>query len=119
MGRKAVRGMKAIRSMSKEERKVMSVEIRKRCVEICKQFELDYDTMAIYILHFYYGFGEKRIKEYHKHLVRERAELKEWYGSDKGQDETDIHFFAMREKLKAKGIDVEAISKEVMLSAKK
>ena len=111
--------MKAIRSMTKEERKAMDNEIRKRCVEICNQFELDYDTMAIYILHFYYGFGEKRIKEYHKHLVEERAELKEWYGADKSQEDSDIHFFAMREKLKAKGIDVEEISKEVMSSVKK
>ena len=111
--------MKAIRSMSKQERKAMDSEIRKRCVEICNQFELDYDTMAIYILHFYYGFGKKRIKEYHKHLVRERAELKEYYGADKSQEDSDIHFFAMREKLKAKGIDVEAISKEVISSVEK
>ena len=41
--------MKAIRSMTKEERKAMDSEIRKRCVEICNQFELEYDTMAIYI----------------------------------------------------------------------
>lgn len=106
--------MKAIRSMTKEERKAMDSEIRKRCVEICNQFELDYDTMAIYILHFYYGFGEKRIREYHKRLVQERAELKEWYSADYGQEDSDIHFFVMRQKLKEKGIDVEKISRELM-----
>jgi hypothetical protein len=106
--------MRAIRSMNKQERKAMDVEIRKRCVEICEQFELDYDTMAIYILHYYYGFGEKRIREYHKHLIQERAELKKHYGADYGQEDSDIHFFAMREKLKERGIDVEKIRNELM-----
>lgn len=106
--------MKAIRSMNKQEKKAMDSEIRRRVVEICNQFELDYDTMAIYILHFYYGFGEKRIRKYHKSLIQERAELKEWYSADYGQEDSDIHFFAMRQKLKEKGIDVEKISRELM-----
>lgn len=108
--------MRAIRHINKEEKKVMDAEIRKRCVEICDQFELDYDTMAIYILHYYYGFGEKRIREYHKHLIRERAELKEHYSANYSKEEdTDIHFFAMRQKLKERGIDVEKIRNELML----
>lgn len=37
--------MKAIRSMTKEERKAMDSEIRRRCVEICNQYEIDYDTI--------------------------------------------------------------------------
>lgn len=106
--------MKAIRSMSKEERKAMNAEIRRRCVEICERYELDYDTMAIYILHFYYGFGLKRIKEYHRRLIKERNELKAWYSADNTQEDSDIHFFAMRQKLKDKGIDVEAIQNELM-----
>jgi hypothetical protein len=106
--------MKAIRHINKQEKKLMDGEIRKRCVEICNQYELDYDTMMIYILHFGYGFGLKRILEFHKTLVKERNELKEWYGADKSQEDSDIHFFAMRQKLKDKGIDVEAIRDEVM-----
>lgn len=104
--------MKAIKSMTKEERKAMNSEIRRRVVEVCNQFELDYDTMAIYILHFYYGFGEKRIRDYHRVLMRERKELKEFYESD--EKDPDIHFFAMRQKLKEKGIDVEKIRDELM-----
>lgn len=104
--------MKAIRHMTKQERKAMNAEIRKRCVEVSNQYELDYDTMAIYILHFYYGFGEKRLIDYHRHLVQERNELKEFYESD--DKDPDIHFFAMRSKLKEKGIDVEAIRDLVM-----
>jgi hypothetical protein len=100
--------------MTKEERKAMDVAVRNACLETCEKFELDYDTMAIYILNVFYGFGEKRIREYHRTLIKEREELKRFYSADVGQDETDIHFFAMREKLKAKGIDVEKIRNELM-----
>ena len=110
--------MKAIRSMTKDERRAMNSEIRAKCVEICNKYELDYDTMMVYILHFGYGFGAKRLLEFHKTLVKERNELKEWYGADNTQEDADIHFFAMREKLKAKGIDVEKIRDEVMRDAK-
>ena len=34
--------------------------------------------------------------------------------ADYGEEDPRIHFFAMREKLKEKGIDVEAIRDEVM-----
>lgn len=106
--------MKAIRSMTKEEKKARDASIRSACLEICEKFELDYDTMAIYILHTFYGFGEKRIREYHRTLIKEREDMKRFYSADVGQDEADIHFFAMREKLKAKGIDVEKIRNELM-----
>ena len=106
--------MKAIRSMTKEEKKARDASIRNAVLEVCNKFEIDYDTMAIYILHFFYGFGEKRIREYHRTLIKEREELKRFYSADVGQDEADIHFFAMREKLKARGIDVEKIRNELM-----
>lgn len=109
--------MKAIRSMTKEEKKVRDAEVRKACVEICNKFEVDYDTMMIYILHFAYGFGNKRIREFHRTLIKEREELKKWYSAEIGQNESDIHFFAMRQKLKDKGIDVEAIREEILKEA--
>lgn len=68
--------------------------------------------MAIYILHNFYGFGAKRIEEYHRHLIRERNELKAFYEAD--DKDPDIHFYAMRQKLKADGIDVEALSEKLM-----
>lgn len=109
-----MRGLKAIRSTTKEEKKARDAEIRQACLNICNKFEIDYDTVMIYILHFYYGFGDKRIREFHRTLIKEREEMKKWYSADKGQNESDIHFFAMRQKLKDKGIDVEAIRTEIM-----
>ena len=104
--------MKAIRHITKEEKRLRDAEIRKQCVAICNKFEIDYDTVMIYILHYYYGSGLKRIKEFHKTLIKERNELKEFYMAD--DKDADIHFYAMRQKLKAEGIDVEAIREELI-----
>lgn len=104
--------MKARRVVSGEEKRIRDKEIQKQCVTICNKFEVDYDTVMIYILHYYYGFGLKRIKEFHKTLIKERAELKEFYQAD--DKDPYIHFYAMRQKLKADGIDVEAIREELM-----
>jgi hypothetical protein len=109
--------MNAIPHRTKSEKRALQKEIQKQCVATCNQLELDYDTMQIYIQFFYKKWPLEEIIDYHKVMVRERNELKEFYEAD--DKDPDIHFFAMREKLKAKGIDVEAISKEVMLSAKK
>lgn len=105
--------MKAIRSMSKEERKAMNAEIRRQCVEMCSQFELDYDTMIVYVMHFKFGYGPKRIRELMKTIEKERKELKEHYCSEEYNDST--HFFAMREWLKKDGIDVEKMHDEIIL----
>ena len=104
--------MKAIRSMTKEERKAMNAEIRKRCVEVSNQYELDYDTMQIFVLFFHKKWPLEEIIDYHRVMVRERNELKEFYEAD--DKDPDIHFFAMRSKLKEKGIDVEAIRDLIM-----
>lgn len=106
--------MNAIRSMTKEEKKARNAAVRNAVLETCNKFEIDYDTVMIYILHYYYGFGDKRIREFHRTLIKEREEMKKFYSADVGQNETDIHFFAMREKLKSEGIDVEAIRNELM-----
>jgi hypothetical protein len=107
--------MKARRQMTSQERKIMDKEIQKHCVEVSDQFELDYDTAQIFALYTYLGLGKKRITEFHKHMVKVRNELKEFYCAD--DKDPDIHFFAMRQKLKEKGIDVEAIREEVMREA--
>lgn len=109
--------MKARPHRTCAEKRAMKKEIQKQCAEICNQFELDYDTVQIYIQFFYKKWTLEEIIDYHKVLVKERNELKEFYEAD--DKDPDIHFFAMREKLKAKGIDVEAISKEVMSSVEK
>lgn len=44
-----------------------------------------------------------------------REELKKFYEAD--DEDPYIHFFAMREKLKADGIDVEAIRNDLMKEA--
>jgi hypothetical protein len=45
-------------------------------------------------------------------MIKERNELKEFYMAD--DKDPDVHYYAMRQKLKAEGIDVEAIREELM-----
>jgi hypothetical protein len=101
--------------MTAQERNAMNKEIQRQCVAASEQFELDCDTVQIFALYTYLGLGKKRITEFHKHMVKVRNELKEFYCAD--DKDPDIHFFAMRQKLKEKGIDVEAIREEVMREA--
>lgn len=103
--------MKAIRSMSKEERKAMNAEIRRQCVELNSQFELDYDTMIVYVMHYEFGFGPKRIRKLLETITKERAALKEFYCTEKYDD---THFYAMREWLKRDGIDIEKLQEELI-----
>jgi hypothetical protein len=104
--------MKAIRSMSKEERKAMNAEIRMQCVKMCEQFELDYDTMIAYVFNIELGYGEKRLKELFAKIIEARKELKEFYECDERNDDT--HFYAMREHLKHNKIDIEKIRDEIL-----
>lgn len=104
--------MKAIRSMSKEERKAMHAEIRRQCVEMCSQFELDYDTMIVYVMHYEFGFGPKRIRKLLETIVKERKALKEFYCDEKYNDNT--HFHVMRNWLKNDGIDIEKMQEEML-----
>jgi hypothetical protein len=104
--------MKARPHRTCAEKRALKKEIQKQCAEICNQFELDYDTVQIYIQFFYKNWTLEEIIDYHKVLVKERNELKEFYEAD--DKDPDIHFFAMRSKLKEKGIDVEAIQELVM-----
>lgn len=107
--------MKARQHMTAQERNAMNKEIQRQCVAASEQFELDYDTAQIFALYTFFGLGKKRITDFHKHMVKVRNELKDFYCAD-DKDPT-IHFFAMRQHLKEKGIDVEAIRDEVMKEA--
>jgi hypothetical protein len=104
--------MNAIPHRTKSEKRALQKEIQRQCAATCEQFELDYDTMQIFIQFFHQKMPLEEIIDYHKVMVRERNELKAFYEAD--DKDPDIHFFAMRQKLKDKGIDVEAIRDEVM-----
>ena len=104
--------MKAARSMTKQERKIMEKQIQRGCVEVSNKYELDYDTMQIFVQFFHKAWPLEEIIDYHRVMVKERDELKEFYEAD--DKDPDIHFFAMRLKLKEKGIDVEDIRNKVM-----
>ena len=102
--------MNAIPQMSSSEKKANEARIKSMVADILDKCELDYDTMLAYILCFEFGFGEKRLKKLFNLIVSERAQMKKFY-CDSPDDDT--HYYAMREHLKRRGINVEAIKKEV------
>ena len=104
--------MNAIPHRTKQEKRALQKEIQRQCVVVSNQYELDYDTMQIFVQFFHKEWSLEEIIDYHRVMVRERNELKEFYEAD--DKDPDIHFFAMRSKLKEKGIDVEAIRDLVM-----
>lgn len=102
--------MNAIPQMSSAEKKANEARIKSTVADVLDKCELDYDTMLAYILYFEFGFGETRLKRLFNLIVKERAEMKKFY-CDSPDDDT--HYYAMRDQLKRKGIDIAAIKKEV------
>lgn len=80
--------------------KAMRHEIDQQLLELDKQFTLDVDTMVLWTLHTYYGFGPKRAKEFYINMFREHLCMREYYEMD--------DLYPERAKLKERGIDVEA-----------
>lgn len=100
--------------LSAKQKRAMDIEIRRQCVEITKEYEVDLDTIPIYILHKHFGFGKKRIEQFYKLMHEEKKQMKERFASDQSAtDESDIDVVAMRFFLKQDGIDVQEMYDEL------
>ena len=91
-----------------KEQDAMNKEIRRQCADINEQYERDYETVIIWTLYNVLGIEEPEIIEFYKSMLKERERMKEFYRSDINPDD-GIDIFAMRLKLKDKGIDVDKI----------
>lgn len=89
--------------LSSQQQKALEAEIRRQCVDVTKQYELDLDTIAIYILHTKYGFGKKRLQEFYMALHEERKQIQAYYKGERNDNTAEV---AMRYRLRADGIDV-------------
>lgn len=95
--------------LTNKEQKALENEIKKQCVETTEKYELDIDTVTIWVLHTKFGFGIKRITEFYHEMFSERKKAQEFY---KSENDEDIAEFAMRYKLKQDGIDVEKLHRD-------
>lgn len=89
--------------LSAAEKKALDEEIRKQCVDVTGQYELDLDTVAIYILHTVFGFGEKRLTRFYSAMFAKRKEIQAYYQGERHDNTAEV---AMRHRLQQDGIDV-------------
>ena len=96
--------MRAHQRLTNKQRKAMEEEIKKQCVDVTQNYELDIDTVWIYVIRKKLGHGSKKMQEIYSDMFALRKEMQAFY---KGERDDNIAEFAMRYDLKNDGIDVE------------
>lgn len=81
-------------------REAMGREINRQLLEADKRFALDLDSMVLWSIRQFAGWGPKKLKEFYLFMFKEHLRMREFYEMDDTYPE--------RYKLKEKGIDVEA-----------
>ena len=89
-------------SMTNAQKKAMDEEIKKRVLEIDKEWSIDADAVVLWTLHVCFGFGQKRLKQFWETCLKEHKRLREYY---KLPPEDDGWLY--RRKLQDIGVDVE------------
>lgn len=100
--------MKALRrptELSKEEQKAMNRAINAQILENSKQYTTDYESMILWVLHKYYGFGKSRLLRFRELFIQEAKELRSYY-------EMDDVCYPARQHLKDMGVDIEKLNQE-------
>ena len=83
-------------------------EIRKQIAEYDKEYEMNLNALALYVLRVHLGFGKKRLRRFWDAFNAEHKALREWYLLD---SPGDAEFMAKRE-LRKIGVNVEEWAKE-------
>lgn len=81
--------------------KAMNREINAQILEKDKGFTLDMDTMVLWALRQYAGWGPKKLKEFYLFMFAEHMRMRKFYEMDETYPE--------RHKLKEMGVDVTAM----------
>ncbi len=95
-----------IRPMSSAERQAVKAEIKRQLAEYDTKHATEIDAMVLWILHDKFGFGAKRLRQFHDCFFTAMDELKERYEMENEEIWLCTH------KLKALGIDVDTWAKE-------
>lgn len=97
--------MKAnVNNLTNKQRKAMISEIRRQCVENTRQYEIEMDSVVLWVLHRCFGFGKKRIQRFYDAYFKERRAMQDFFEDYNGECMAE---YAMREELKKIGVDVE------------
>lgn len=91
--------------MTEKQKKIMNEEIRKAFLEKQMENSKKLDCMIMLMLHRMYGFGKKRLLEFHREFVNEFNHFCEHYEMD-GSDVAEIK---LRDEV---GIDIDKLYEE-------
>lgn len=98
--------------MSKSQRAAIDREIKDEMLRITEKYELEFDTILVYVLNKELGLGKKRIKRLYHQLINNRLELRSFYADDNNSD-SNIDIFAMKKILEKKGIYLPQLFDEI------
>ena len=93
--------MKAIRMLSKQEKRAAEAEIMSQIAERTRKMETDIDAMVILVLVEHFGFGKKRAKRFYDEFSKAMKELSDWYVMSEGDQA-----WLATQRLKKYGIDI-------------
>ena len=88
---------KAAVSVGKDD---MLHEIDQQILEKDKGYQLDIDTMVLWSLNQFAGWGPKKLRDFYFFMMKEHLRMREFYELD--------DLYPERHKLKEKGVDIEA-----------
>ena len=75
-------------------------EINQQILEKDKEYQLDIDTMVLWSLNQFAGWGPKKLRDFYLFMMKEHLRMREFYELD--------DLYPERHKLKEKGVDIEA-----------
>ena len=75
-------------------------EINQQILEKDKEYQLDIDTMVLWSLKQFAGWGPKKLRDFYLFMMKEHLRMREFYELD--------DMYPERHKLKEKGVDIEA-----------
>lgn len=80
-------------------RDAMIHEIDQQILQRDKEYQLDLDTMVLWSLKQFAGWGPKKLKDFYYFMFKEHLRMREFYELD--------DLYPERQKLKEKGVDIE------------
>ena len=86
-------------------REAMMHEISQRILQRDKEYQLDIDTMVLWSLKQFAGWGPKKLKAFYHFMFKEHLRMREFYELD--------DLYPERYKLKKEGIDIEEWYKDL------
>ena len=86
-------------------REAMMHEINQQILQSDKEYQLDLDTMVLWSLKQFAGWGPKKLKAFYYFMFKEHLRMREFYELD--------DLYPERHKLKERGVDIEEWYKDL------